>query len=169
MTLIRYVGFEICKNILHNIELLPVNGAQLYLALFRQQREFNRLLRKKVLNQNQFDLIFPVNGSTDITKFDITLFTCVITVMFGKQKYKVIVNELKKWRNEEFHQGEILVNHLEFNNKWNNFLLLAAGYGVNAGKFADLKTCAMDRISQHNNRYLYFTEMILDFSNLERV
>uniref|UniRef100_A0A7M5WTQ7 Uncharacterized protein n=1 Tax=Clytia hemisphaerica TaxID=252671 RepID=A0A7M5WTQ7_9CNID len=155
MTLIHYVGFEICKNILHNIEKLPVNGAQLYLALFRRQREFNKLLRKQVLHQDQFDLIFPANGSTDITQFDITLFSLVITVMFGKKKYKVIVNELKKWRNEEFHQGEILMNQVDFNAKWNAFLLLATPYGVNVGKFVDLKTCAMDKISQHNNRFIY--------------
>ena len=153
LTLIHYVGFEVCKNILHHVEKLPVDGAQLNLALDGKRAEFDELRRKKILKQDQYDFIFPGNGVTDISKFDITLFTFVITVMFGKRKYQQLVEELRKWRNEEFHQGQIEMTKADFDNKWNAFLQLAANYGIDPNDFADLKTCALDRKTQAVNRY----------------
>ena len=153
LTLIHCVGFEVCKNILHNLEQLPVDGAQLYQALNGKRADFNKLLRKNVLKQDQFNLIFPGNGVTDITKFDITLFTFVITVMFGKRKYQQLVEELRKWRNEEFHQGQIQMTKADFNAKWNAFIQLVGNYGINPNDYVDLKTCALDEQSQLANRY----------------
>ena len=154
LTLIHHVGFEVCKKILHQFENLPVDGAQLFQSLNRKRVEFDRLLRGNVLKQDQYDLIFPGNGVTDIKKFDITLFTFVISVMFGKRKYHQLINELRKWRNEEFHQGEIKMTKLDFNNKWNAFLQLAGNYGIVANDYDDLRFCALDRQSQISNRYI---------------
>ena len=153
LTLIHCVGLEVCKNILHHMENLPVDGVQLYQVLNGKRVEFDRLLRKNVLKQDQYNFIFPGNGVTDISKFDITLFTFVITVMFGKPKYQQLVGELRKWRNEEFHQGEIKMTKVDFDIKWNAIFQLVGNYGIDPNNFADLRTCALDRQSQISNRY----------------
>ena len=154
LTLIHCVGFEVCKRILHQFENLPVNGAQLFQSLNRKRAEFDRLLRKNVLKQDQYDFIFPANGITDIEKFDITLFTFVISVMFGRQKYQQLIDELRKWRNEEFHQGQIEMTKIEFSNKWNAFLQLVQNFGIIPSDYDDLKYGALDRQSQISNKYI---------------
>ena len=155
LTLIHYVGFEVCKNILHIREKLPVDGAQLHQEMNGKRAKFDKLLKKKILKQDQYDFIFPpVNGVTDITKFDIPLFTSVITVMFDKKKYQQLVEELRKWRNKEFHQGQIQMTKADFNAKWNAFIQLFGNYGINPNDYVDLKTCPLDRQSQFTNRYI---------------
>ena len=153
VTLIHYVGSKVCKNIIHTVENLPADGAQLYQALNQKRADFDKLLRKGVIKQDQYDFIFPQNGVTDIEKFDITLFTFVISVMFGKRKYQQLIEELRKWRNEEFHQGEIGMTKIDFDNKWNAFLQLVGNYGINPNDYIDLKTCALDKQTQVAHRY----------------
>ena len=164
LTLIHCVGFEVCEKILHQFENLPVDGAQLFQSLNTKRAEFDRLLRKNVLKQDQYDFIFPRNGITDIKQFDITLFTFVIIVMFGKHKYQPLIDELRKWRNEEFHQGQIEMTKIDFHNKWNGFLQLVGNYGILPNDFADLKFCALDRQSQISNRFNNIQVVKLFFS-----
>ena len=163
VTLIHYVGFEVCKYIVHTVENLPVDGAQLYQVLNGKRADFDKLLRKNVLKQDQYDFIFPGNGVTDIKKFDITLFTFVISVMFGKRKYQQLVEELRKWRNEEFHQGQIEMTKVDFDNKWNAFLQLVGNYGIDPNDFADLRTCALDKQTQVAHRYYLNNYLLLHY------
>ena len=154
LTLIHHVGFEVCEKIIHQIEKLPVDGAQLFQSLSRKRAEFDRLLRRNVLKQDQYDFIFPQNAVTDIKNFDITLFTFVISVMFGRQKYQQLIDELRKWRNEEFHQGQIEMTKIEFSNKWNAFLQLVQKFGIIPSDYDDLKYGALDRQSQISKKYI---------------
>ena len=163
VTLIHYVGFEVCKYIVHTVENLPVDGADLYQVLNGKRADFDKLLRKNVLKQDQYDFIFPGNGVTDIKKFDITLFTFVLSVMFGKRKYQQLVEELRKWRNEEFHQGQIEMTKVDFDNKWNAFLQLVGNYGIDPNDFADLRTCALDKQTQVAHRYYLNNYLLLHF------
>ena len=47
VTLIHYVGFEVCKYIVHTVENLPVDGADLYQVLNGRRADFDKVLRKE--------------------------------------------------------------------------------------------------------------------------
>ena len=154
LTFIHFAGWTACKHVLHNLEHLPINAGQLYNALKAKESQFKKLRSKNIIKQNQYDLIFPANGLTDISKWDITLFTLVIRVMFGKQKYQMLVDELRDWRNENFHKGKVWFSKNEFNQKWNDLLHFFGQYGVNVNRIAKLKKCSLDKKSQYWNAYL---------------
>ena len=163
-TFIKYAGLEICEDILFHREHLPKKGAQLYQALLVKSVEFQRLKnsqkgKKPVLSKQQYDLIFPQNGVTDISKFDITLYACVIQEMF-KQKYQKEIEEVRKWRNEISHQGQKPMSDNDFNQKWASFMQFVASCGINTGKYVNLKTCALDKLSQLNSRYVPYYQLV---------
>ena len=149
VTLIQYGGTEACKYVLHTREKLPLNGADLYNALQRKKADFDKLLKKKAIKKEQYENIFPANGITDISKWDITLFTLVINTMFGKQKYKVLVDELRAIRNQEFHRGNSKIAEADFEKKWKELKQLFSEYGVDKNVIDGLKTCALDKLSQY--------------------
>lgn len=119
----------------------------------KKKIDFQRLLRKDVLKKNQFDIIFPSNHITDTLQFDITLYTLVISVLFGK-KYQILIDELRKWRNNEFHKGNISFTNAEFNKHWTDFTTILQNRGFDLSKVNNLKTCPLDADSQYRNAFL---------------
>jgi len=62
-----------------NYNGLPDNPVDLYQYLDQNYRKlFEKLLKTNVLFQHQFDLLFPANGQTDSSKWDIPLIVIVI-------------------------------------------------------------------------------------------
>jgi len=72
-------------DVVHNRNNDPTyNGlSEIPVALYQYldqnyRQTFRGLLKKGILNQDQFDLLFPTNGQTDSSKWDITLIVIVI-------------------------------------------------------------------------------------------
>ena len=145
MRLIKEAGHELCKHILHNKENMPRDGAKLYQIFLQKQAEFNTLMNRNKLKKIQFDKIFPPNGKTDISRFDITLFTLVIEVMFGKNKYKREIKKLREWRNGITHYGQKAIDHEEFEKYWDDFLKFIDSCGIDGKRFSLLKGKAITR------------------------
>ena len=57
---------------------LPEDEEELYNELLRFQRQFQDLLRRRVLKQDQFDIIYPNNNKTCFSKFDINIIALLI-------------------------------------------------------------------------------------------
>ena len=120
VTTIEFGGVTICKNILFNVEKLPMDGTMLYHAL----KPHKTIARFK----GQYSILFPHSGYTDISKFDLILFLRVIEVMFGS-KYIELVLELRSLRNSIHHRGSKRFFRNEFDKLWNNTMAVLEKHG----------------------------------------
>ena len=109
VTLIDYAGLKLCKDVLHRKEGLPDDGAQLYCRL----KDF----KNKMQFKSQKEILSPTNGIIDESKFDITLYTKLIEVMF-KPKYDLLIKDLRENRNVLCHMANKDISESEFEKKW---------------------------------------------------
>ena len=109
VTLIDYAGLKLCKDVLHRKEGLPDDGAQLYCRL----KDF----KNKMQFKSQNEILSPTNGIIDESKFDITLYTKLIEVMF-KPKYDLLIKDLRENRNVLCHMANKDISESEFEKKW---------------------------------------------------
>ena len=130
VTLIDYAGMYLCKEVLHTKEGLPYDGAQLYSCL--------KIYKDKMRFKEQKEILCPSNGITDETKFDITLYTSLIQVMFGF-KYNALIKDLRDNRNELHHMANKDMSQSDFNKHWNSTCSKLKGYGFHKA-VRDLKT-----------------------------
>ena len=122
ITLIDYAGTQLCKETLHTKEGLPYNGAQLYckLIVYKDKMQFNE----------QKEILCPPNGMTDENKFDITLYTNLIQVMF-KSKYDALINDLRKKRNHLHHMANKDMSETDFESEWSSTCAMLQRHGFN--------------------------------------
>ena len=161
VTLIHYGGKKLCHDIFHNTEGYSTDGIQLFTSLQTNQANILKALNKRIIHQDQYDLLFPANGNTNIDLFDITLWTFLFQELFGN-KYKTFIKELREWRNTEFHKGNISWTKTEFNNKWNDATYFLKRHGFDIKQITDLKTCTLDKYSRYRNAYLEATLLRID-------
>ena len=109
VTLIDYAGLKLCKDVLHRKEGLPDDGAQLYCRL----KDF----KNKMQFKSQKEILSPTNRIIDESKFDITLYTKLIEVMF-KPKYDLLIKDLRENRNVLCHMANKDISESEFEKKW---------------------------------------------------
>ena len=109
VTLTDYAGLKLCKDVLHRKEGLPDDGAQLYCRL----KDF----KNKMQFKSQKEILSPPNGIIDESKFDITLYTKLIEVMF-KPKYDLLIKDLRENRNVLCHMANKDISESEFEKKW---------------------------------------------------
>ena len=109
VTLTDYAGLKLCKDVLHRKEGLPDDGAQLYCRL----KDF----KNKMQFKSQKEILSPTNGIIDESKFDITLYTKLIEVMF-KPKYDLLIKDLRENRNVLCHMANKDISESEFEKKW---------------------------------------------------
>ena len=109
VTLTDYAGLKLCKDVLHRKEGLPDDGAQLYCRL----KDF----KNKMQFKSQKEILSPTNGIIDESKFDITLYTKLIEVMF-KPKYDLLIKDLRENRNVLCHMANKDISESEFAKKW---------------------------------------------------
>ena len=88
--------------------------------------------------QVQKEILCPSTGKTDQSKFDVTLFTSIIDVKYGN-KYRLLVNDLKKARNELFHEGDKSISDFHFNQLWNDTSQMLVKHGFDPILVDDLK------------------------------
>ena len=120
VTLIDYAGFKLCEEVLHKKESLPYDGVQLYckLKVYKDQMQY----------KDQKEILCPPDGVTDESKFDITLYTRLIEVMF-QSKYNLLINDLRKNRNHLYHMANKDISQSEFENEWHSTCAMLQGHG----------------------------------------
>ena len=127
-----FAGRALCYDVLFSQENLPKNGALLYKEL--------EYLKSERLFKDQHEKLFPPNGITDYTRFDVTLLTRIIESKFGN-KYKPLVDDLRKARNEECHRGNKELSENEFSQLWDEITQMLGKHGFDLKLVVDLKKC----------------------------
>ena len=123
-------GRQLCHDVLFNKEQLPTDGKLLW-------KELDGL---KFQYKDQREIVCPSSGSTDYTKFDVTLYTSIIQKKFDK-KYDTLVTDLRKARNGIFHKGKKEVSNNEFEWLWKNTSDMLQKHGFDPQLIANLKVC----------------------------
>ena len=86
LQLLRGLSEETCLERFHNNETqsFSKDPKKLYLELQEKKPQIDKLKKKGVLKQDQYDLLIPPSGDTvDSTKFDITLLMVLLTNFCG--------------------------------------------------------------------------------------
>ena len=130
-TLFDFAGRSLCRDVLFNKENLPEDEVELFKVLEPLK---SRICRFQV----QKEILCPSTGKTDQSKFDVTLFTSIIDVKYGN-KYRLLVNDLRKARNELFHKGDKSISDFHFNQLWNDTSQMLVKHGFDPILVDDLK------------------------------
>jgi len=126
----------------------------------------NNLIKKRVLHQPQWDLLFPPGGATpDSNTFDITLLFLLLTNICGlipplsgwhklpplsDTSREANLARIKLYRNKLYgHVTSTGVKTAEFDIKWQEISAVLVALGLNQAEVARLKTapCGEDYIS----------------------
>ena len=133
MTLVHYGGKKICYNLLHSKESLPTDGGELYVYLTFWRKDIKP-------DRSQAEVLYPANEITDETNFDISLYTRIIQGIYG-EKYRRLLQDLRKLRNSEFHRGKIQLTPVEFEEIWAHALNTLGSHDFDVDSVAGLKDC----------------------------
>ena len=155
-------------QILHNTgndpsyDGLPQDQGQLYQELSnKHQKKLLKLKTKGILQQSQYDLIFPPNDNkTDSSKFDITLICILIRncctrlakPLNGWDKYppandqSIAANVIRarEWRNYVHHTEPKLIDQQTFDTKWNEGTQIIDSLGYHNYDTNKLKQISLD-------------------------
>ena len=133
ITLVDFAGRSLCRNVLFNQENLPEDEVQLFNQLKPLESQICRF-------EGQREILCPSSGKTDHRTFDVTLFTNIIKVLF-KDKYKSLVDYLRKARNKEFHRGDKSLSDTGFNQLWNDTSKTLVSHGFESKLVDEVKEC----------------------------
>ena len=120
VSLIDYAGRQLCKEVLHSTEGYSCDGRTLYVEL--------EPYKEKMQYQDQKLILCPSNGITDESKFDLTLYTKLLEVLF-KPKYASMIRDLRKYRNKLFHMGNKQMSELDFEFRWSDTCKMLRSHG----------------------------------------
>ena len=133
MTLVDFAARSLCRDVLFNKEKISENEEELFQLL--------KPLESKICPfKDQRKILCPSTGKTDHSKFDVTLFTNIIKVLF-KDKYEPLVEDLKKARNRESHRGDKSLSESDFNQLWNDTSQMLEKYGFDPKLVDEVKEC----------------------------
>ena len=131
MTLVDFAGRCLCRDVLFKLEKLPEDEVELFKVLEPLKSRICRY-------QDQQEVLCPSARKTDHSKFDLTLFTSIITVKYGN-KYKSLVDDLRNARNEEFHKGDKSLSGSDFNQLWNDTSQMLVNHGFDPKLIKEVK------------------------------
>lgn len=98
----------------------PNNTLDNYLQARRKELLMKK--SKKILRQDQWDLLFPKSGSADESSWDLTLIILLIDTLFSKQLQPIeknAINDIRTIRNDLIHKGgDTSMSDVDFNNLW---------------------------------------------------
>ncbi|XP_060597298.1 uncharacterized protein LOC132751173 [Ruditapes philippinarum] len=89
--------------------------------LLARQKELLPLKSKKVINQEEWDLLFPKLGQADETTWDTTILALLITKLFQKQlkqSERDAIEEIRYIRNQLHHKADLSVSDADFDDLW---------------------------------------------------
>ena len=129
--LIDHGGRQLCHDVLFKKENWPTDGVQLYQKL--------QPLQSKICQfKNQRQVISPPSGFVDHNDFDLTLFTKIIEVTFGK-KYESLVKDVRNARNQESHRGNKELSDTDFDKLWRDTADMLENHGFDLSLVDGLK------------------------------
>ena len=140
LVFVNFAGKNLCREILHEKEKLPRDGAKLYDCL----KHYNN----KMQFQIHEEVLYPPNKITDVSKFDLYIYLMVIGVMFG-DKYKIFLDDVRTMRNEIFLMEELTRYALYFEEQWYQACNIFNKYGFNTELIRDLQTCDLFAVEQY--------------------
>ena len=133
VTLVDFAGRDLCRDVLFNKENKSEDEVELFKLL--------KPLESKICPfKDQHKILCPSTGKTDHSKFDVTLFTNIIKVLF-KDKYKSLVEDLKQARNRESHRGDKSLSDSDFNQLWNDTSNMLVSHGFESKLVDEVKEC----------------------------
>ena len=143
--------------------------------------KFQALKSKRVINKDQWDMIFPTPGPPDSKEFDITLLhllirevCCLTAPLTGwhkmpaddDQSLEANIARIKCFRNELCHSVSTSIPNEEFEDKWNTIAssLEAIKIGVYRKKIQALKNDSIDhktrkRVEEEVEKWQQFQEL----------
>ena len=136
-TLVDYAGRSLCRDVLFKQESLPEDEVELF-------KELEPLKSRICRFPDQEEILCPSSGKTDHRKFDVTLFTSIITVKYGN-KHKLLADDLRNARNKLFHKGEKSISDFHFNQLWKDTSQMLVKHGFDPILVGELKE--NDRVS----------------------
>lgn len=127
-----FAGRQLCHDVLFCKEKLPKDGRLLYKEL--------ECLKQERLFDEQREKLFPPSGITDYTTFDVTLLTRIIKSKYGN-RYSLLVDDLRKARNNESHRGSKKLSDNEFNQLWDEITNMLKKHQFDLQSVGELKKC----------------------------
>ena len=142
-------------------EKFPRDPAQLYDYLHKNHlKDINKLLKKNILKQDQYDLLFPQNKKTESTLFDATLLLLQMRSLWLKKppKGKTWVEwpdkndnsdvahliRIRLTRNQIQHAQQN-IDESTFTGIFKNVTASLITFGSTIGEIEDIKTCKLQR------------------------
>ncbi|KAL3861379.1 hypothetical protein ACJMK2_007415 [Sinanodonta woodiana] len=119
-SLVVDVGSKVLRRLLIYYTVTPNRTLDQYLN--SQKKPIADLKKKSVLRKDQIDILFPQKGSTDLSKYDITLASALLCniVPALDQQDEPKVKGLRQERNNLMHATSTEMNITDFKNKWTN-------------------------------------------------
>ncbi|KAL3887764.1 hypothetical protein ACJMK2_000157 [Sinanodonta woodiana] len=119
--LLNDVGSKVLRQLFHSM-VTPTCTLDQHFA--NNRRKIDKLLKKKVLNASQMDIMFPPNGDpTNLTDYDITLLSALfnnIMPSLGIQE-KDLIKSLRENRNKLYgHTKSCKMNASDFQTCWSD-------------------------------------------------
>ncbi|KAL3861381.1 hypothetical protein ACJMK2_007417 [Sinanodonta woodiana] len=116
-SLVADVGSKVLRRLLIYCTVTPNCTLDQYL-----KSKTNAIKKKLFLRKDQIDILFPQNGPTDLSKYDITLASAllysIVSSLNAQDKLKV--KDLRQKRNALMHAPSIVMDATEFKLKWTN-------------------------------------------------
>ncbi|XP_045178139.2 uncharacterized protein LOC123538236 [Mercenaria mercenaria] len=114
-----------------------------------RKSDVNQLKLKKLIRNNQYDLIYPNTGGIDMEQWDITLLATLLLNLFTLPKCdKISVENLRSYRNDLQHKPATQqVSDNEFNILWSQLTTHTLRIASQVGGSAEVKALS-DRIAE---------------------
>ena len=123
---------NLCYEILHTKENLPVDGAELYCRLQEH--------KERVHYQIYEEILCPSNKIIDESKFNLLVYMTVICYMFGV-KYQNLLQDLSLTRNKIFHMEDLSICTKNFERLWNGAIGVLCVPGIDIKLPNVLRNC----------------------------
>ena len=154
---VHYFLEDLYHELLHKSSKLPTDPAELYKVLNKDRHRIESLLRRKKINQNQFDLIYPEDKKTLKWKFDISTFTFIVRYFTsikprggwklvnklerGDKSKGALVIEFEHFITENIEGSEPIVKP-SFNDMWNDAVYIVRSFKMPINEAIDLRKCS---------------------------
>ncbi|CAC5422317.1 unnamed protein product [Mytilus coruscus] len=152
-------------------EFHPIKGLEA--ALKKDKfKTLDPLKRKRILNQSQWDLLYPSSGTVTSEKFDLTLMICLIRHLTPIQIGDILplqsdvsngadLSRLKYYRNKFAHHDAWTLTNKDFETYWND--ICQAILRLGGPKFKQICEDLKYRILNNNDK-----EILIEISNLQK-
>ena len=140
VALIDCTGRRLCYDLLHRKEGVPDDGADFYNVL--------KKYKNRMLFQMHEEILSPSNEIIDETKFNLSLYTVVIRLMFGI-KYKDLLHDVRDRRNKIFHMEDVSNCTSHFEELWSDACVILCKPGFCIELPSILKSCDLFSVEEY--------------------